>query len=77
MQANTNPRGRTIAAATDVNIFDSFGAPIQLIQNQGATDANVLFNGGVAFVVRASETIVFNIPLLGVINSDVALVALA
>lgn len=78
MVSNTKPRARLIAASTDVDIFEEFGAPVQLIQNNGATDANVTFNGGsVPFVVRASETIVMNVPILGEINSDQELVVLA
>ena len=77
MQSNTYPRGRAITASTPVDVMADFGAPIQLIQNNGATDANVLLNDGVAFVVKASETIVFNVPVLGVIESDQDLVALA
>jgi len=77
MQSNTYPRGRAITASTSVDVMADFGAPIQLIQNNGATDANVTFNGGVAFVVKASETIVFNAPVLGEIESDQDLVVLA
>ena len=78
MMSNTKPRSRKIDASVDVDVFVEFGAPIQMIQNNGATDANVTFNGGsVGFVVRASETIVMNIPILGVINSDQELVVLA
>lgn len=77
-QANTAPRSRTIAASTDVDILSDFGAPIQMIQNNGATDANVTFNGGsVAFVVKVAETLVFQVPLVGTINSDAELIALA
>lgn len=77
-QANTAPRSITIAASTDVDILGDFGAPIQMIQNNGAADANVTFNGGsVAFVVKASETLVFQVPLVGTINSDAELIALA
>lgn len=77
MQRFTAPRGRAITASTDIDILKEFGAPIQLLQNNGETDANVLFNGGVAFVVKASETLRFETPVGGVINSDAALVALA
>lgn len=77
MQSNTYPRGRAITASSPVDVMTDFGSPIQLIQNNGATDANVLFNGGVAFIVKASETIVFDVPILGVIESDQDLVALA
>lgn len=78
MVSNTHPRARLIAASTDVDIFEEFGAPIQLIQNNGATDANVIFNGGsVPFVIKAAETLVFQVPVVGVINSDAELIALA
>lgn len=77
MENITYPRGRAIAATVDVDVLEDFGAPIQLLQNNGDTDANVTFNGGVAFVVRASETIVMNVPVVGVLNSDQDLVALA
>lgn len=77
MQSQTAPRGRVISASTPVNVNDEFGAPVQLIQNVGATDASVTFNGGVAFVVRASETIVFNVPIYGVIESDLDVTVLA
>lgn len=73
----TYPRGRAIAADTTVNIDSEFGAPVQLLQNVEATDAEVTFNGGVAFTIRASETIVFSVPIMGDITSTVALVALA
>lgn len=77
-RANTAPRSRTIAASTDVDVMADFGAPIQMIQNNGAADANVTFNGGsVPFVVKVSETLVFQVPLVGVINSDAELIALA
>lgn len=77
-RANTAPRSRKIDASTDVDVIEDFGAPIQMIQNNGATDANVTFNGGsVAFVVKAAETLVFQVPIVGVINSDAELIALA
>lgn len=78
MMSNTHPRARLITANADVDVLADYGAPIQMIQNNGATDANVTFNGGsVAFVVRASETIVMNIPILGELKSDQDLVVLA
>jgi poly(3-hydroxybutyrate) depolymerase len=77
-QANTAPRSRTITASTDVDVLEDFGAPIQMIQNNGAADANVTFNGGsVPFVIKVAETLVFQVPLVGVINSDAELIALA
>lgn len=77
-RANTAPRSRKIDASTDIDVLEDFGAPIQMIQNNGAADANVTFNGGsVPFVIRASETIVLNVPMVGVINSDAELVVLA
>lgn len=78
MMSNTHPRARLITASVAVDVLADYGAPIQMIQNNGATDANVTFNGGsVPFVVRASETIVMNIPILGELNSDQDLVVLA
>lgn len=77
MQSMTAPRGRLITANTPVVILDEYGAPIQMIQNTTHGDASVSFNGGVAFVVRASETIVFNVPIYGVIESDLDVTVLA
>ncbi len=77
MQSMTAPRGRLITANTPVVILDEYGAPIQLIQNTTDGDANVSFNGGVPFVVRASETIVFDLPIFGTIESNADLTALA
>lgn len=77
MQSMTAPRGRAITASTPVDVIADFGAPVQYLQNNGATDANVLFNGGVAFVIKASETMRFDPPISGEINSDQDLVALA
>lgn len=76
-QANTRPRGRAVAAAVTVDIDSDYKAPVQYLQNNGEVDANVVFNGGVAFVVKASETLRFDPPLLGEITSDQDLVALA
>lgn len=78
MQSNTSPRSRQMTASVAVDVMADYGAPIQMMQNNTATDANVLFNGGaVAFVVKASETIIFNTPILGTIESDQNLVVLA
>mgnify|MGYP005997638391 CR=1 FL=1 len=78
MQTMTAPRARLIPATTEVNILGEFGEPIQLIQNTGASDALVIFNGGtVPFTIRASETIVFDMPIYGTIESDADLTALA
>lgn len=77
MQSMTAPRGRAITASTPVDVIADFGAPVQYLQNNTATDANVLFNGGVAFVIKASETMRFDPPIFGEINSDQDLVALA
>lgn len=72
----TRAKGVTIAASTEYNIDTEFLRPIQLLQNSNETDANVTFNDGVAFVVRAGETIVFSVPISGTITSDVELTAL-
>lgn len=70
-------RGRAITASTTVNIADDYHAPVYFLQNNGATDANVTFNGGVTFVIRAAETLRFDPPFWGEITSDQDLVALA
>ena len=77
MQNITYPRGRAITAIVEVDVLEDFGAPVQLLQNNGSVDASVTFNGGVPFLVRASETVVYSIPIVGVILSDQDLVALA
>lgn len=77
MQSITAPRGRAITASTPVDILAVYGAPVQFLQNNGATDANVKFNGGASFVIKAAETIRFNVPVHGTIESDQDLVALA
>ena len=73
----TYPRGRAITSGVEVDIDTDYGAPVLMIQNTGATDANVIFNGGVAFVVRASETLPFSVPVMGKLTSDQDLIALA
>lgn len=75
--SNTYPRGRAITAAVTVDINEEYKAPIQLLQNVSGTDANVVFNGGVAFIIRDAETVVFPIPVFGEITSDQDLIALA
>lgn len=75
--SNTYPRGRAITAAVTVDINEEYKAPIQLLQNVSGVDAAVLFNGGVAFIIRDAETVVFPIPVFGEITSDQDLIALA
>ena len=76
-QSITYPRGRLVTAAVELDILSEFKAPVQLIQNATETDASVFFNGGVAFIVRAGDTLVFDTPMAGTILSDQNLVALA
>ena len=77
MQSMSAPRGRTILATTPVDVLADFKAPIQMMQNTTAGDASVIFNGGDPFIVRASETIVFDMPIIGTISTDVDLTVLA
>ena len=77
MQSITYPRGRAIAASVQIDVMTDFGAPVQLVQNASGTDANVFFNGGVSFLIRDGDTLVFDTPIVGTILSDQALVALA
>lgn len=77
MQSMTAPRGRLITANTPVVILDEYGAPIQILQNDTAGNANVTLNGGVSFRIKGNTTLLLNIPVYGTIESDVNLIALA
>jgi len=73
----TAPRGRLITAGTPVVILDEYNAPIQMLQNETGGNASITLNGGVAFSIKDSESLIFNMPIYGTIESDVDLVALA
>lgn len=77
MQSMTAPRGRLITANTPVVILDEYNAPIQMLQNDTAGNANVTLNGGVSFHIKGNTTLLLNIPIYGTIESDVNLIALA
>lgn len=77
MKPYFTPRSRAVTASTDVDILADFGEPVYFLQNNSGIDANVTVNGGVAFVIADGQTLQFNTPLAGVINSDQSLVALA
>lgn len=78
MQSMTAPRSRQVSASTPVDIIGEFGAPVQLMQNSGTSDANVTFNGGsVPMVLKVAETIVLQVPVFGTIESDQDIVVLA
>ncbi|MGB1311953.1 MAG: hypothetical protein ACPG47_12115 [Leucothrix sp.] len=70
MKPNQHIRGYKLAANTDINIYDTFKAPIVAIQNQSGATVEVVLNGGEPMVFTA-EPFAWEpyAPLLGVIRT--------
>lgn len=73
MKSNQYIKGYALAAATDVDIQETYNAPIVAIQNQGTVDATIILNDGEPMVLGASPfTWEPYVPLLGKIYTDSA-----
>ena len=73
MKSNQHIKGYALATSTNVEIQDTYNAPIIAIQNQGAADATIILNDGEPMVLGASPfTWEPYTPLLGRIYTDSA-----
>ena len=71
MKSQQAIKGYKLTANTPVDILETFGAPVVLIQNQGTGSASVIMNEGEPLVIDgASFSFQPFVPLVGVIEAN-------